>query len=341
MATLDLINIVGNASSAVSAYLTPNSDFRASSGTLLAEAPTATENDSNGDNYHLQFTLTSAQASGFDSGTNRIVVYNAAGTQQIVLTTNGFTTAAGGITGTITEQTYNTVGPTGPAGADGTNGTNGAPGATGATGPQGTPGATGATGATGAIGPQGPAGPIGPTGAAGATGAAGSQGIPGAAGSQGPAGATGATGEQGATGTTGSTGTTGAVEPSNVLVSQRRDGSHSVLVNAPGQTVTSDFFDTFEVHDQGATRFVFEPGFGLDTIKGFAVGGGGHDTLDLLASDFSGDTDALRLADVLRHTHNVGGNAVITDPTSGDTVRLAGITKAELKAHPSDFAFHA
>jgi len=32
---------------------------------------------------------------------------------------------------------------------------------------------------------------------------------------------------------------------------------------------------------------------------------------------------------------------VITDPTSGDSIKIAGITKAELLHHQGDFSFHS
>ena len=81
--------------------------------------------------------------------------------------------------------------------------------------------------------------------------------------------------------------------------------------------------------------FVFDPGDTVDVVQQFRVAGVDHDTLSIPGVDFDNS-----IADVLRDTHNVGGSAVITDPTSGDTVRLAGITKAELKANQGDFAFH-
>ena len=265
-------------------------------------------------------------------------------------------TGATGLTGDT-----GATGPTGAVGATGPQGATGAAGATGATGPQGVAGQTGAPGATGAAGPQGVAGQTGapgatgPEGVAGATGATGPAGAYGTVGATGAAGATGATGPQGitgdpgatgatgptgpdgmvgATGPTGATGPQGSPETSGVSIREHKDGSSSVFVTAPGQTVYSNFFDTFDVHAQGSTRFVFDPGHGLDIIKGFAVAGRGHDILDLPASDFAS------IADVLQNTHNTAGGAVITDPTSGDTIRLANVTKADLAHHKQDFSFH-
>ena len=71
------------------------------------------------------------------------------------------------------------------------------------------------------------------------------------------------------------------------------------------------------------TRFVFGPGDGQATVGGFFVEGRGHSVLELPASDFTS------LADVLRHTASGPGGAVITDPETGDVVRLAGVSRAE------------
>ena len=124
------------------------------------------------------------------------------------------------------------------------------------------------------------------------------------------------------------------------LTKYKSDGSRSVDVNLGGQTFQSDFFDTFQNNGAPDNTFVFDPGHGLDTVKLFRVDGIDHDTLSFKGSDFGNDA-ASQLAGVLANTHWEKGGAVITDPTSGDTVKLAGITKAELKANTSDFAFHA
>ncbi len=112
-------------------------------------------------------------------------------------------------------------------------------------------------------------------------------------------------------------------------------GTHTVDVQGSGQTLTSDFFDTFRNHGEPGNTFVFDPGHGLAVVSQFRVDGTDHDTMSLLGSNFGNS-----IADTLRNTHNVGGSAVITDPTSGDTVRLAGVSKAELKANQGDFIFH-
>ena len=131
-------------------------------------------------------------------------------------------------------------------------------------------------------------------------------------------------------------GTTSYASDGTQLISttNRPNGSHFVLVSAPEQTVQSDFFDTFDANGQGSTSFVFDPGYGHDVVRGFGVGNDGHDTLDLPSSDFTG------IADVLRHTQQTAGGVVIHDPTSGDTIRLAGVSKIELIHNKQDFSFH-
>lgn len=92
------------------------------------------------------------------------------------------------------------------------------------------------------------------------------------------------------------------------------------------------FADVFN-HNRPNKEFVFSQGAGLDVIHGFKVGGANHDTIELPSADFR------NFAGVLRNTGDVQGSAFITDPVTGDAIRLAGVTTAELKAHPKDFSF--
>jgi hypothetical protein len=52
------------------------------------------------------------------------------------------------------------------------------------------------------------------------------------------------------------------------------------------------------------------------------------------------DAFASSVADLLDHTHDLNGSAVIR-LDGHDTITLEGVTKAELAAHHSDFKFHA
>lgn len=112
------------------------------------------------------------------------------------------------------------------------------------------------------------------------------------------------------------------------------DGSSTVDVAGSGQTLISNYRDTFLDHGLPDNTFVFDPGFERDIIRQFRIGGEDHDSLSLPAADFSD------VADVLRGTRTVSGGAVITDPVSGDMVRLVGVTKAQLAQNRADIAFH-
>ena len=124
---------------------------------------------------------------------------------------------------------------------------------------------------------------------------------------------------------------------SAVLLSSRfaASGQPFTDVQAPDQTVGLQPYGLVSNHRQGDTTFVFSPGSGIDVIGGLKVGGADHDTIDLPSSDFQ------NFADVLRNTGDVNGSAFITDPKTGDAIRLVGVTTAELKQHPKDFAFVA
>lgn len=105
---------------------------------------------------------------------------------------------------------------------------------------------------------------------------------------------------------------------------------------AGGQTFESYYDDTFLNQETPESTFVFNPGFGSDKVRRFLVGGEGHDTLSLSGGDFHNS-----IAEVLHNTSNVGGAAVITDPTTGDSIRLAGVSKAQLVHNQGDISFHA
>ena len=108
------------------------------------------------------------------------------------------------------------------------------------------------------------------------------------------------------------------------------------IVNAGGLTLNSDKFDTYRNDGKPNTSFVFNPGHGLDVVNQFRGDGADHDTVSLLGTDFGNS-----IATVLRNSANTAQGVVITDPTAGDTVKLTGITKAQLVHNQGDFAFHA
>lgn len=111
-------------------------------------------------------------------------------------------------------------------------------------------------------------------------------------------------------------------------------GGDRVDVAAPRQSVDIPSNGLVVDHGRAGTRFVFSPGDGQAVVGGFVVAGQDHSVLELPASDFTS------FADVLRRTSDGQGNAVVTDPATGDSVRLAGVSKAELRSHPADFTLY-
>ena len=84
----------------------------------------------------------------------------------------------------------------------------------------------------------------------------------------------------------------------------------------------------------GGRTFVFRPDPGQTTVTEFHVAGAQHDTLSFSSSSFSS------IADILRHTHQVGSSAVVLLDDS-DKVVLQHTTVADLRQHRSDFKLHA
>jgi hypothetical protein len=123
-------------------------------------------------------------------------------------------------------------------------------------------------------------------------------------------------------------------------------GASSLSVTGGTETLTlTDYaVEAFTATGKSNETFVFIPSFGQDTITGFAATGTTHDILQFSATAFgdtSANTQAQDLAAMLAHTtQNAAGNAVITD-ISGDSVTLAGISKATLSAagNAGDFVF--
>ena len=107
--------------------------------------------------------------------------------------------------------------------------------------------------------------------------------------------------------------------------------------NVKSQDVTSDLDRLTTFHNGFApdNTFVFNQGHGLSVVNGFRANGTDHDTISLPSADFA------NFADVLHNMHNTAGGAIVIDPVSGDTLRIADVSKAELRANPGDFKFHA
>ncbi len=113
-----------------------------------------------------------------------------------------------------------------------------------------------------------------------------------------------------------------------------KTGVFKLLVAAPGAHGVAFQPSAQPTAGGGDHHFVYNPGFAQNDIANFALSGANHDTVSFASSEFSS------LAQVLHDTTMAGGNAVIHDP-NGLTLTLGNVTKAEIKANPSDFKFHA
>ncbi len=112
--------------------------------------------------------------------------------------------------------------------------------------------------------------------------------------------------------------------------------------NASGEVIRSSYQDIMTGDGTGGTTFFFRRGFGQDEITNFnyvdavkSVTGVEHDVISLPQSALH------NVAQVMRHTTSaLDGDAVIhLNPT--DSIKLDGVTKADLLTHPEVFRFHA
>ena len=99
-------------------------------------------------------------------------------------------------------------------------------------------------------------------------------------------------------------------------------GNDTIVGGAGNDTMTGD---------GGHDRFVFHPASGRDVVTDFGASGPSRDTLVFTGQDFSS------LADILRHT-TMSQDNVIIHIDARDSVTLENVTKADLRAHPSDVA---
>jgi VCBS repeat-containing protein len=109
------------------------------------------------------------------------------------------------------------------------------------------------------------------------------------------------------------------------------DGSAggNVLLGGNGADVLIGGDDNTMTGGNGPDIFLFRPGFGANMVTDFNAKN------DALQFDPSIFTDA---DDVLSHTTEIGGSAVIDDG-GGNTVTLVGVSLADLQSHTADFYF--
>ena len=103
-------------------------------------------------------------------------------------------------------------------------------------------------------------------------------------------------------------------------------GSDNIVGVAAGDIIFSSGGADKLTAGSGNDTFIFNPGFGKDTVSKFDLN---HDVLAFDHTLFAS------VANVLSHAENIHGNAVITFD-SGDTVTLVGIKTAQLLAHQND-----
>jgi len=103
-----------------------------------------------------------------------------------------------------------------------------------------------------------------------------------------------------------------------------------------GEVLQSQYNDVMTGDGTGSTTFLFKPGFGQDEITNFHHDNSAqpHDFISVPRSEFAS------MASLFHHiTTALDGDAVI-HLNRRDTIKVDGITKAELITHPSDFRFH-
>ena len=102
-----------------------------------------------------------------------------------------------------------------------------------------------------------------------------------------------------------------------------------------GQVIHSSSNDVM-TGSGGSTTFVFTPGFGQDEITNFnyASGTQAHDIISVPKAEFQS------MAQLFHHiTTGLDGSAVLhLNPSN--SIKIDGVTKAELITHSSDFRFH-
>ena len=127
------------------------------------------------------------------------------------------------------------------------------------------------------------------------------------------------------------------------VVSRSNDGGPTVNGgSSTAEVIRSAYDDVMTGDGSGSTTFQFRRGFGQDEITNFqylsaaqSPTGIEHDVISLPHAVFT------KMAQVMRHTTSaLDGSAVIhLSPT--DSIKLDGVTKADLITHPNVFRFHS
>lgn len=116
-----------------------------------------------------------------------------------------------------------------------------------------------------------------------------------------------------------------------------RGSTAAILSGGAGNDTLISGINTTMVGDGGNDTFQFSAGFGNDTITSFQIIGNaaGTDQLVFSAGTYGGSVNVASAADVVSHATVSGSGVLITLGT--DTIKITGITLAELQAHPTDY----
>ena len=136
--------------------------------------------------------------------------------------------------------------------------------------------------------------------------------------------------------------TTSYAQDGTVVNRSNNGGSTVNGGSSTGEVLTSTYNDVFTGDGTGNATFVFKHGFGQDEITNLnylnatqSPTGIEHDVISLPQAVFQ------TMAQVMRHTTSaLDGDAVI-HLSRTDTIKLDGVTKAELITHPDVFRFHS
>ena len=111
--------------------------------------------------------------------------------------------------------------------------------------------------------------------------------------------------------------------------------------SSTAEVIRSAYDDVMTGDGTGNTTFQFRRGFGQDEITNFnylnatqSPAGIEHDVLSLPQAVFQ------HLAQVMRHTTTARDGDAVIHLSPSDSIKLDGVTKAELVTHPDVFRFH-
>ena len=126
------------------------------------------------------------------------------------------------------------------------------------------------------------------------------------------------------------------------VVGRNADGGATINGgSATGEVLSSSYGDVMTGDGTGSTTFQFKRGFGKDEITNFNYLNSTesplhveHDVISLPQAVFH------RLAQVIRHTTSAFDGDAVIHLSQTDSIKIDGVTKADLITHPDVFRFH-